>query len=99
MDQHSWLIEQFEEHRPRLRGVTCRRVPTLSFANATITRLEVIGDPARFVNSISWCASVARACCAAGVDTDAPIAPSNADNRAPPPAVSNARQPIALDVH
>jgi RNA polymerase sigma factor (sigma-70 family) len=36
MDQHSWLTERFEEHRPRLRGVAYRMLGSLSEAEDAV---------------------------------------------------------------
>jgi hypothetical protein len=47
MDQRSWLAERFEENRPRLRAVQEAWLVTFTFANATVSQVEVIGDPAR----------------------------------------------------
>jgi hypothetical protein len=47
MDQQSWLAERFEENRPRLRAVQEAWLVTFTFANATVSQVEVIGDPAR----------------------------------------------------
>ena len=64
MDEQGWLTEGFEENRPRLRGVAYRMLGSLSEsedavqeawlrlsgvdAATRITRVEAIGDPARF---------------------------------------------------
>jgi hypothetical protein len=45
MDQQSWLTERFEETGPAARNG--RLALTFTFTTAKVTRVEVIGGPAR----------------------------------------------------
>ena len=36
MDEHDWLAERFEEHRPRLRAVAYRMLGSLSEADDAV---------------------------------------------------------------
>src|SRR5438477_8787455 len=66
MAQHSWLTERFEENRPRLRGVACRMLGSLSEAEDAVQeawlRLNRI-DTATVENLGGWLTIVVSRVC------------------------------------
>src|SRR2546421_413592 len=66
MDQHRWLTDRFEEHRPRLRGVAYRMLGSISEAEDAVQeawlRLTRI-DPAAVDNLGAWLTTVVSRVC------------------------------------